>query len=360
MTMNYSPTIVSLFCGCGGADLGALGGFEYLGSAYPATGAKVIHASDIDAKAIHTYNKNFEHKAIVEDVRNLSLRGLSADVVIGGFPCQPFSTVNPTKQPEKKESQLFWEMARIIDEVKPKAFIAENVKGFYRLRQGYYFNLACEKFRSQGYKISHKLINSSDFGVPQKRERIFIIGVREDLNHTFEFPDQTHGSGDGLIPKSILSDVIDSLWPQDPKYFFSKRAVDGVKRAKPNMKRALAQDLNSQCLTITSHLAKVSLNSRDPVLLVDQEKELYRRFSPREAARIQSFPDEFQLTGSQGDAYRQIGNAIPPIVMWHLATALFNQLNNPSDKTLNYPKEFQFEQQTLFEKSVKDDRLVSL
>jgi len=215
-------------------------------------------------------------------------------------------------------------MARIIEETKPKAFIAENVKGFYRLKQGYYFDLACKQFESIGYTISHKLINSSDFGVPQKRERIFIVGIRNDLAQKFEFPESTHG--EGLKPKSKLSDVIDSLWPEDDKYFFSQRAVEGVKKAKPNMKRALAQDLNEQCLTITSHLAKVSLNSRDPVLLVDPEKELYRRFSPREAARIQSFPDTFNFVGSQGDAYRQIGNAIPPVVMWNLVQKLETHL----------------------------------
>ncbi|MDW8553571.1 DNA cytosine methyltransferase [Staphylococcus nepalensis] len=94
------------------------------------------------------------------------------------------------------------------------------------------------------------------------------------------------------------------------------------------MKRGLWQDLNGPCLTITSHLAKVSLNSRDPVLLVKPEEELYRRFTPREAARIQSFPDTFNFIGSQGDAYRQIGNAIAPVVMWHLAKALLEQFNN--------------------------------
>ena len=92
------------------------------------------------------------------------------------------------------------------------------------------------------------------------------------------------------------------------------------------MKRALAQDLDSQCLTITSHLAKVSINSRDPVLLVDAKKELYRRLTPIEAARIQSFPDSFKFAGSEGDAYRQIGNAVPPVVMWRIAMRLLDEI----------------------------------
>lgn len=312
--------VVSLFAGCGGADLGLLGGFEFLGQRYSKTSFNIVHASDIDKKAVATYNSNFEHPALTADIKDLVLSLSEIDLVVGGFPCQPFSTVNPSKTPHKKESQLFWEMARVIDELKPKMFVAENVKGFYRLKKGYYFDLACNEFASLGYTISHELINSSDFGVPQKRERIFIVGVRNDLNGPFKFPKATHG--DGLKPKVPLKKVIKSLWPDDEKYFFSKRAVEGVKKAKPNMKRALAQDLDQQCLTITSHLAKVSLNSRDPVLLVDPSKELYRRFSPREAARIQSFPESFEFVGSQGDAYRQIGNAIPPVVMWHLAKSI--------------------------------------
>ena len=112
--------------------------------------------------------------------------------------------------------------------------------------------------------------------------------------------------------------------PEDEKYYFSERAVQGVKNAKPNMKRALAQDLNNQCLTISSHLAKVSLNSRDPVLLVNPKKELYRRFTPKEAARIQAFPDKFKFSGSDADAYRQIGNAIPPLLMWHVCNSILD------------------------------------
>lgn len=319
--------VVSLFCGCGGADLGLLGGFRYLGKNYKKLSYEIIHASDIDAKAINTYRSNFTHPSYVSDIATLSLKDMNADLVVGGFPCQPFSTVNPTKEPHKKESQLFWEMARIIDEVKPAAFIAENVKGFYRLKKGYYFELACKKFESLGYDIYHSLLNSSDYGVPQKRERIFIIGIKKNLGRSFTFPKVTHGAEPKLKNKITLNKIVTSLWPDNSKYFFSQRAVEGVKRAKPNMKRALAQDLNEQCLTITSHLAKASLNSRDPVLLVNPEKELYRRFTPKEAAGIQSFPEKFIFSGSEADAYRQIGNAIPPIVMWHIAKEIYKTLS---------------------------------
>jgi DNA (cytosine-5)-methyltransferase 1 len=315
---------VSLFCGAGGSCLGLIGGFTYLKKRYRPTGIDIVHASDIDEKAVKTYNANFRHKADVADIDDLSFKRYSADIVMGGFPCKSFSTVNPTKNPEERKTQLFWQLARAIKEIYPKVFIAENVKGFYRLKQGKFFKLAKNKFEKIGYNVSHRLINASDFGVPQKRERLIMIGVRKTMNREFIFPDPSHGNG--TRPKVKLGEVIDNLEPEDPKYYFSEKAVEGVKKAKPNMKRALAQDLGSQCLTITSHLAKVSLNSRDPVLLVNRKKELYRRFTPLEAARIQSFPDSFMFSGSEGDAYRQIGNAVPPVMMWHQVNEIVKQI----------------------------------
>jgi DNA (cytosine-5)-methyltransferase 1 len=321
--------VISLFSGCGGADLGVVGGFNYLGKRYARNKSSIVYAGDVNERAVATYNANFSHKAVVEDVASAGFGKGAADVVIGGFPCQAFSTVNPTKDPNSKSGQLFWEMAEVIGSVRPQAFIAENVKGFYRLAGGKYFQLAHEIFSSKGYKVKEKLLNASHFGVPQLRERILIVGIRDDIGAEFSFPAPTHGQGTGK-PIVTLSKVIDSLTPPDPKYYFSKKAVEGAFNAKPNMKRALAQNLEKPCLTITSHLAKVSINSRDPVLLVNPRKKLYRRFTPREAARIQSFSDNFTFVGSDGDAYRQIGNAVPPVLMWHLFRALEECLSSSS------------------------------
>jgi DNA (cytosine-5)-methyltransferase 1 len=325
--MNPALRIVSLFSGCGGADLGSLGKFSYLGKHYSKLNTRIVHASDIDTHAVETYNLNFEHPANVADIHDLNFVENFADIVIGGFPCQSFSTVNPTKDPEDARGQLFHQLVRVIDQIKPMAFIAENVQGFYRLSNGKYFDAAMERFQEVGYRVQHCLINSADFGVPQKRKRIFMVGIRADLDKEYVFPRATHSfnAANGR-PWTPLSRVVDSLVPDNPKYYFSDRAVAGVKRAKNNMKRALAQDLSEPCLTITSHLAKVSLNSRDPVLLVDPRKELYRRFTPTEAALIQSFPKSFKFAGTDAHAYRQIGNAICPVVMWHLMKQLSKTL----------------------------------
>ncbi len=317
--------VISLFTGCGGADQGIIGGFEYLGVRYAKTQFQILHASDIDAKAIATYNLNFKHKGEVSDVKQLDFKHLKGevDVVVGGFPCQSFSSVNPTKDPTDDRSQLFNEMLRIVRQVRPKYVIGENVQGFYRLHNGIYFEDYCRKLRRAGYEVHHQILTASDYGIPQHRKRLFIVGVRKNIVGSFSFPRPTHGPNSPKnLPFVPLESVIQELKDVPEKYFFSQRAVEGVKKAKNNMKRALAQDLSKPSLTITSHLAKVSLNSRDPVLLVDPDKETYRRFTPSEAAEIQSFPHSFEFAGSEADAYRQIGNAIPPVLMWHLIREL--------------------------------------
>lgn len=315
--------VVSLFAGCGGCDQGIIGDFIFNNREYARLPFELEYALDIDQKALNTHKLNFEC-SIVEcgnicDI--LSENIPNHDVLIGGFPCQSFSTVNPTKDPFDERANLYKQMVRIAKDKKPKVFIAENVKGLMTLHKGEIFKRVCSAFEDIGYTLSFKLLNAANFGVPQKRERVIIVGFRNDLNIKFQFPEETNFNK--WVPLSV---AVPKLAIEEKKYYFSERAVQGMKKAKNNMKRGLAQNLNEPCLTITSHLAKVSLNSRDPVLLVNPEKELYRRFTPREAARIQSFPDTFKFAGSETDAYRQIGNAVPPVLFWHIANKVAEYL----------------------------------
>lgn len=321
---------ISLFSGCGGSDYGLIGGFSYLNKKYEKLPFKILHASDIDKYCVQTYNANFEHPAVLKDIYKLSLNEFSnheIDVLMGGFPCQSFSTVNPNKDPFDARGNLYKEMARLIKEVNPKIIIGENVKGLLVLHKGRILQRVIQEFENLGYKVYYKLLNSADYGVPQKRQRLFLIGVRNDISANYTFPPGTHFPDKD--PKWVkLGSVVKKLVPDDPKFYFSEKAVRGMKNAKNNMKRGLAQNLNEPCLTITSHLAKVSLNSRDPVLLVDPDKELYRRFTPGEAAGIQSFSDDFIFPVSDTQAYKQIGNAIPPVLMWHIAKSILPILKN--------------------------------
>lgn len=319
--------VVSLFAGCGGSDLGTLGGFNFNGKHYEEHPCKLIYACDIDQKAIDTHKLNFfTEKLECTDICDVQSADIpNHDILTGGFPCQSFSTVNPTKNPFDERGKLYIQMARIVKDKQPKVFIAENVKGLMTLSKGEIFRNVISTFEKAGYKLFHSLINAADYGVPQKRQRVIIIGIRYDIwknNGAFSFPNKTNENN--WVPLSV---AVQKLNIEEKKYYFSERAVQGMKNAKNNMKRGLAQNLDEPCLTITSHLAKVSLNSRDPVLLVNPEKELYRRFTPLEAARIQSFPDDFKFAGTETSAYRQIGNAIPPVMFWYIINSVIEYLN---------------------------------
>ena len=318
--------VVSLFAGCGGADLGTLGGFDFNDKHYKKHPCKLVYACDIDEKAVETHKLNFTTEKLecadICDVQSIDIP--NHDILTGGFPCQSFSTVNPTKNPFDERGKLYIQMARIVKDKQPKVFIAENVKGLMTLRKGEIFRNVVSAFESAGYKLFPSLINAADYGVPQKRQRVIIVGIRNDIwknNGDFIFPEKTNEND--WVPLSV---AVKKLGIEEKKYYFSERAVQGMKNAKNNMKRGLAQNLDEPCLTVTSHLAKVSLNSRDPVLLVNPEKELYRRFTPLEAARIQSFPDSFEFAGTETTAYRQIGNAIPPVMFWHIVNSVVEYL----------------------------------
>ena len=311
--------VASLFCGCGGSDLGMVGGFEYLGKRYEELPFEILYAADFDRWAVETYNKNFKHKAVCADVTEVDFSTIpNVDVMIGGFPCQSFSTVNPTKDTNDARANLYKQIVRFLQTKKPKYFICENVKGLMTLQGGSIVNKIIGEFCKCGYRVVFRLLKAVEFGVPQRRERVIIIGIRNDLVFNFEYPTPIC-TEENATP---LGAVIDKLDIEEQKYYFSKKAVDGMKNAKNNMKRGLWQDLSKPCLTITAHLAKTSINSRDPLLLVDPEAELYRRFTPREAARIQSFPDNFLLNDSEPKSYKQIGNAVPPVFMWYIAKQL--------------------------------------
>src|SRR5699024_1515738 len=244
------------------------------------------------------------------------------DVLVGGFPCVSFSIVaqNPPRLGIKHDvnGKLFDEMVKVLEDKQPKAFIAENVKGLMSANKGQAFPLIKNAFKNAGYTLFYKVLNAADYGVPQKRERIFIIGLREDLKKEYKFPEPLFGQNKSLdyIP---LERVIFPEHEIDKKYFFSDKAIQGMINSKKNMNKGRAQDITKPCNTVGAHLAKMSLNSTDPVLKIDGH---FRRFTPREVARIQSFPENYKLDFADGHQYRALGNAIPPVMMWHVAKNL--------------------------------------
>lgn len=310
--------MASLFCGCGGMDLGILGGFDFLGVSYPRSAFDIVYAVDNDAYCTKIYNANFEHKCQVKDVREIIPEQMpDFDLLVGGFPCQSFSisAQNPPRLGFKDErGMLFFEMVKILKTKKPRAFIAENVKGLLSANNKQAFPMILKEFSEAGYHVQYHLVNASKFGVPQKRERVIIVGFQDERDEAmFKFCCLNSAS-------AVLGDVIDESENQNESLFFSDKAVAGMMAVRDKMNKGRVQKLDEPCNTISAHLAKVSLNSTDPVLMIGDR---YRRFSCREAARIQSFPDSFVLDCvSSIRQYKAIGNAVPPVMMWHIANSV--------------------------------------
>ena len=307
--------VASLFCGCGGTDVGLLGNFDFLGKHYASNNMEIVYANDIDDNACKIFNENFDIKPDNRDIRKINSSELpDFDILTGGFPCQSFSIIaqNPKRLGVKDDrGKLFFEMCRILRDKQPKCFIAENVKGLLTANQKSAFPLIMEEFKNSGYDVKYMVLNSANYGVPQKRERVIIVGFRKDLNINFTFPNHVITNENLFEP---LKKVIDNN--VDEKYYFSERAVEGMMKKREKMNKGRAQDIEKPCNTVGAHLAKVSLNSTDPVLFNGTR---YRRFTPREVARIQSFPETFSLVGTETAQYRALGNAIPPVMIWYVA-----------------------------------------
>ena len=246
--------VASLFCGCGGTDVGLLGGFEFLGKKYAENNTEIVYANDIDPNACAIFEKNFGIKPDNRDVREVKSEELPAfDILTGGFPCQSFSIVaqNPKRLGVKDDrGKLFFEMCRFLREKQPKCFIAENVKGILSANDKGAFPLIIQEFEESGYNVSYKLLNAVDFGVPQKRERVFIVGIRKDIGKTFDFTTVRKQN----VP-TPLSAVLEAS--VDKKYYFSQKAVDGMMKRRSVMNKGRAQDISQPCNTVGAHIAKV-------------------------------------------------------------------------------------------------------
>ncbi len=322
--MDRRLKVASLFCGCGGTDVGMQGDFEFLNKYYASNNIEIVYANDIEKTACNIFERNFGIKPDNRDIREVKSKEIPQfDILTGGFPCQSFSIVaqNPKRLGIKDEKgMLFFEMCRILKEKQPSCFIAENVKGILTANKHEAFPLIIEEFENSGYNIYYQVLKAVEFGIPQKRERVIIVGFRKDLDVKFSFPEKIIVNDEDYVPlKTVIEKVIDE------KYFFSQRAVEGMMRNRKQMNKGRAQDINQPCNTVGAHLAKVSLNSTDPVLMVNGR---YRRFTPREVARIQSFPESFQLSESESAQYKALGNAIPPVMLWHVMKSVKKCLIN--------------------------------
>ncbi len=329
--------VISLFSGCGGLDLGIQGDFSYLGKYYEKNPFKIVWSNDINERACETQKYNFKNTNIICDditkvlnTENNPFVFPEADVVIGGFPCQDFSIAGKRQGLNVERGQLYRSMIKVIDIVRPKVFLAENVKGLISWENGLAINTMIKDFSNIGYKVSYKLFNTADYGVPQTRERVIILGIRNDIDSFFEWPKPTHSENNAnlkpwLTIKNAICDLEDDeLLNSLPNCGYSKAKLFEGKQGNT------VTNPNKPSPTMRAeHHGNIEFHYSKP-----------RRLSAREAARIQSFPDNFIFLKSTSDAYRQIGNAVSPVFAWHLANMLKSILNKENKVISVYNKLF--------------------
>lgn len=302
--------VVSLFSGAGGLDLG-----------FKMAGHEIIWANDLYEDAVETYKHNLGNHIVCEDISKVDAEDIpECDIIIGGFPCQGFSVANMKRHEADERNALYKQLIRVIDAKKPKFFLAENVKGLTNLAKGSVFKMILNDFSELGYKVSHKILNAADYGVPQTRQRVIIIGVRNDINFEYHFPAPTNSKngGDGL-PRWVsvgeaMANIADPDLPNNlPNHEYSKYKLQfngylGHRKLDPE----------KPAPTVTAR----GDNKGGVVILPHPNGQ--RRMSCRELAAVQSFPLDYEFYGNRSSVYRQIGNAVPPLLGYAVAN-VFNQ-----------------------------------
>lgn len=315
-------SVVSLFAGCGGLDLGFLGGFTSNGKKYDANPFSISWANDIDESACATFKSYFHHDIVCGSIvdilsgkhANLIDKSIptQADIVLGGFPCQEFSHAGKRRGFNSEKGVLYRSMAEVIRRTQPKVFVAENVKGLLTIDQGTAIDIIKNDFAELGYHVNHKLLLAADYGVPQMRERVIIVGTRKDILPKFadsDYPDPTHLDRHVSV-KEALADLEHIPEGGVANHFWSK-----AKRNKGQGNSIIDPSKPGPTMR-TEHHGNIEYHWTGA-----------RRLSAREAARIQSFPDDMEFLPSTSQAYKQIGNAVPPVLGWHIARAIQNFLS---------------------------------
>lgn len=331
--------VVSLFSGCGGMDLGFRGNFDIFGKYYEENPFNIVFANDIVAHACKTYEHNFKHTCHNEDIRNIDEKTIpEADIVIGGFPCQDFSHAGKRKGLGSDRGRLYLEMKRVIDSVKPIAFVAENVDGIRTSAKGTdtsALDTILEDFVQSGYHVEYKALNAADYGVPQTRIRVIIIGIRNDYYSHVYYPKPIRGVKTD-IPWMTSKEAIDDLWDKidQPGIYNHKKSDYSKARFYPGKKMQGNYQImaDKPSLTIRAeHHGNIEGHYRTTNPDEPENMEYWRRLSVRECARLQTFPDNFEFPCAASSAYKQIGNAVPPVLGWHIARALHIALTEKQD-----------------------------
>lgn len=302
--------VVSLFSGAGGFDLGFI-----------KAGHNVVWANDIWHEACATYRLNLGDHIVCGDLAEIETASIPAcDIVIGGFPCQGFSVANMKRHAHDKRNLVYLEFLRVVRDKSPAFFLAENVRGILSLDQGQVFAMILRDFESVGYSVYHALLNAADYGVPQKRFRVFIFGVRHGENRPYVFPPvPTHQRNDDL-----------SLFPGMKRWVSVGEALAAI--PEPTAMHSLENhEASKYKLRFENYLGHRTIDPDQPFptltsrgddrggVVVPHHPSNRRRISAREAALIQSFPIDYKFVGPKTSVYRQVSNAVPPLLAQRIA-----------------------------------------
>lgn len=367
--LNYKKdkfNVISLFSGCGGLDLGVeLAGLaaiigdnkamkyfkdrELYDSVREESIFNIIYTNDIFKEANESYKLNFP-KVFQQEVDIRKIKSFpKANLVLGGFPCPGFSEAGP-RLIDDERNFLYIHFIRCLIQAKPEAFIAENVKGMLTLGKGEVIRQIVEDFASAGYKVKFKLVNARDYGVPQFRERVFIIGIRDDIDFEYEFPEPTHGPN--KIPYITLKDAIGDLVDNPGEYF--EGGFSPI-----YMSRNRKKNWDEQSFTIQASGRQAPLHPDGPAMIkIDKDQwllpgdpSLHRRLSVKEIARIQTFPDWFIFSDGGNTKssknnrlnkqYKQIGNAVPVLLAKEIAMPIAKWAKNYIEEINQTEKTFE-------------------
>lgn len=333
--MDSGDRIVSLFSGCGGLDLG----FEN-------AGYNVVFANDYEERVKSTYDANHDTELTVRDIRELEYDDIpDCDGIVGGPPCQTWSLAGGLEGSDDDRGSVFYDYIDIIQAKQPKFFVTENVPGIVSKANIDEFEEIIESFKDIGYTVQYKKLDAEYFEVPQSRTRVFIVGVRNDLNYDYEFPTETQKpmtqnaalSGMGE-PKETADDPhAESELPlANHEYYvggFSSRFMSR-NRVRGWYEPAYTVLATARHQKIHPQAPKMVNVGEDEWEFEEGKEELYRRYSVREAARLQTFPDEFTFKYDNiKDGYKMVGNAVPVKMAESIAESLLT-MSKASGETL--------------------------
>lgn len=329
--------VVSFFAGAGGLDLG-----------FQNAGFNVVWANEYDKEIWETYEKN--HKKTVLDRRSIvdikEDEVPECDGIIGGPPCQSWSEAGALRGINDNRGRLFFDFIRILEAKQPMFFLAENVSGMLLPRHKEALNNIKEMFIKAGYVLSFKLLNASDYNVPQDRKRVFFIGIRKDLGFKFQFPNYSFHK---ITLREAIYDLNEYVMPAK-----ENNKTNGLDLKIPNheymiggfstifMSRNRVRSWDEQSFTIQAGGRHAPIHPQAPKMeyveqnrriFVPTKEHLYRRLSVRECARIQTFPDDFIFHYKKVAAgYKMIGNAVPVKLAEFLAKSIKKQIELNSEK----------------------------